>query len=72
MRSKTQGVLHLLFSIERVEVVVIGELSTTGDLPKSEKANPVNSIHRPTRQKLHHVSNTSVGQQYSKEPVTKK
>lgn len=42
---------HLLFGVERVEVVVIGELSATGDLPKSKKTNPVHSIHRPERQK---------------------
>lgn len=51
-RSKTQLVLHLLFGVEGVEVVVIGELGATGDLPKSKKTNPVNSIHRPKSQKL--------------------
>lgn len=52
MRPKAQPVLHLLFSIERVEVVVIGELGATGDLPESKKTNPVDSIHRPKGQKL--------------------
>lgn len=53
MGSKIHRVLHLLFSIERVEVVVIGQLSAVGDLPKSKKTNPVHSIHRPKRHKLH-------------------
>lgn len=52
MGSKIHLVLHLLFSIERVEVVVIGELSATGDLPKSKQTNPVDSIHRPKGQNL--------------------
>lgn len=51
MGSEIKLLDYLLFSVERVEVVVIGELSATGDLPKSKKTNPVHSIHRPKRQK---------------------
>lgn len=56
-RSKTQLVLHLLFSVERVEVVVVGELGATGDLAKGKKTNPVNSIHGPVRG-YNHVRNS--------------
>lgn len=47
MGSKVHLELHLLFSVERVEVVVVGELSAAGDLPESKQTNPVDPIHRP-------------------------
>lgn len=40
-------VLHLLFCIEGMEVVVIGELSAAGDVLESKKTNSVHPIHRP-------------------------
>lgn len=39
--------LHLLFCVERMEVVVIGELSAAGDVLKSKEAYSVHPIHRP-------------------------
>lgn len=44
-------VLHLLFCIEGVEVVVIGELNAAGDLLESEETDSVHPIHRPKREK---------------------
>lgn len=44
-------VLHLLFCIEGVEVVVIGELSAAGNFLKCKEANSVHPIHRPEREK---------------------
>lgn len=40
-------VRHLLLCVERMEVVVIGELSTAGDVLESKETDSVNSIHRP-------------------------
>lgn len=40
-------VLHLLFCVERMEVVVVGELSTAGDVLESKETDSVHPIHRP-------------------------
>lgn len=61
--------LHLLLSVERVEVVVIGELGATGDLAKGKKTNPVNSIHRPVRG-YSHVRNIQTSVSISSEIIT--
>ena len=45
MRSKTWLVLHLFFCIEGMEVVVIGELSATGDLLESKETDSVHLVH---------------------------
>lgn len=43
--------LHLLFCIEGVEVVVIGELSAAADLLESKEADSVDAVHRPEGEK---------------------
>lgn len=43
--------LHLLFCIEGVEVVVIGELIATADVFEGKEANSVHPIHWPKRNK---------------------
>lgn len=40
---------HLLFRIEWMEVVVVGELSAAGDLLESKETNSVHSVHWPER-----------------------
>lgn len=44
-RSDWLLMLYLLFCIEGVKVVVIGELSATADVFKGKEANSVHSIH---------------------------
>lgn len=43
--------LHLLFCIEGVEVVVVGELSAAADLLESKEADSVDTVHRPEGEK---------------------
>lgn len=47
MGSKVHLDVHLLFSVEGVKVVVVGELGAAGDLPESKQTNPVDPVHRP-------------------------
>lgn len=74
MGSKVHLELHLLFSVERVEVVVVGELGAAGDLPESKQTNPVDSIHRPggqiTFKHVQYVINNTIN--LHKQPDTKK
>lgn len=42
---------YLLFCVEGMEVVVIGEFSATGDVFESKKAYSVHAIHRPEGEK---------------------
>ena len=44
-------VFYLLFCIEGMEVVIIGELSAVRDLLQSKETDSVNAIHRPDREK---------------------
>lgn len=74
MGSKVHVELHLFFSVERVEVVVVGELGATGDLPESKQTNPVDPIHRPggqiTFKYVQYVINNTINPH--KQPDTKK
>lgn len=47
-RSK---MLHLLFCVEGMEVVVIGELSAAGDVLQCKETDSVHPIHRPKTEK---------------------
>lgn len=40
-----RGGLHLLLSVEGVEVVVVGELSAAGHVLEGEEADPVDAVH---------------------------
>lgn len=51
MTALNKMVLHLLFCIEGMEVVVVGELSAAGDVFESKETNSVHPIHRPKAEK---------------------
>ena len=44
---------HLLFCVEGMEVVVVGELSAAGDVLESKEAYSVHPVHRPERERSH-------------------